>query len=446
MNKLWLIIQREYLTRVKKKSFILLTLLTPIGFGLLMFLSGYFASGRMSSAKQVVVKDETNILAENPIKSTRFEFTLSNESIDSLKQNYASKGYDLFLHIPKMDDLSKTDVDINFYSNDKLSFTTIESLEEKLSKSIKDYKIAHSSLDQDVLKSLDTNVSLENGLANDDSDAAGGDKSSKFSSIIATGLSYFMGFMMYMVIFIFGGMVMRSVMEEKINRIVEVMISSVRPFQLLLGKVLGVGLVGLTQLLIWIVLIPLIIFVVSSVMGIDSGAAMSGESAEMAAKVQSELESGGKLSTLIMEFKSQNWLMIIPSFIIYFLGGFFIYASLFAAVGSAIGDDLGEGQQLMFPIVIPVIIALMMLSSVLSDPDGPIAVFGLMFPFFCPFIISTRLPFNPPMWQLIVSIIILLASVIFFIWLASRIYRVGIFMYGKKVTFKELGKWLFYKG
>jgi ABC-2 type transport system permease protein len=173
---------------------------------------------------------------------------------------------------------------------------------------------------------------------------------------------------------------------------------------------------------------------------------MTGESAEMAAKVQSELESGGKLSTLISEFQSQNWLMIIPSFIIYFLGGFFIYASLFAAVGSAIGDDLGEGQQLMFPIVIPVIIALMMLSSVLSDPDGPIAVFGSMFPLFSPIIMPARLPFNPPMWQLILSIVILIASVIFFIWLASRIYRVGIFMYGKKVTFKELGKWLFYKG
>jgi ABC-2 type transport system permease protein len=445
MNKLLLIIKREYLTRVKKKSFILLTLLTPIGFGLLMFLSGYFASGKMSSAKQVLVKDETSVLAEYPIKSDKYNFVMSDKVLDTLKANYAKEGYDLFLHIPKLDDLSRTDIDINFYSNDKLSFTTIESLEDHLSESIKDYKIAHSDLDQAVLKSLDTNVSLENGLANSDSDG-GGDKSSKFSSIIATGLSYFMGFMMYMVIFIFGGMVMRSVMEEKINRIVEVMISSVKPFQLLLGKVLGVGLVGLTQLLIWILLIPLIIFIVSSVMGLDTGATMTGESAEMAAKVQSELESGGKLSTLISEFQSQNWLMIIPSFIIYFLGGFFIYASLFAAVGSAIGDDLGEGQQLMFPIVIPVIIALMMLSSVLSDPDGPIAVFGSMFPLFSPIIMPARLPFNPPMWQLILSIVILIASVIFFIWLASRIYRVGIFMYGKKVTFKELGKWLFYKG
>jgi ABC-2 type transport system permease protein len=256
-----------------------------------------------------------------------------------------------------------------------------------------------------------------------------------------------MGFLMYMVIFVFGGMVMRSVMEEKINRIVEVIISSVKPFQLMLGKILGVGLVGLTQVTIWIILIPIIMTIIGMVMG---GGTASLDSPEMAQaqEVMQQMEEDGSfnINTFINEFMSLNWLLILPTFIIFFFGGYLIYASFFAAIGSTISDDLGEAQQFMLPIVIPVIIALVMIPAVFSDPDGPVAIFGSMFPLLSPILMPARLPFDPPVWQVLLSIVILIASVIFFIWLAARIYRVGIFMYGKKVTFKELGKWLFYKG
>ena len=173
---------------------------------------------------------------------------------------------------------------------------------------------------------------------------------------------------------------------------------------------------------------------------------MDSNTVEMAKEIQNNPETANAVSGLIVELKNQNWLLIIPVFIIYFLGGYFIYSSLFAAVGSAIGDDLGEGQQLMMPIVIPVILAIVMLSSVMTDPDGPIAVFGSMFPLFSPILMPARLPFDPPMWQVIVSILLLIGCVILFVWIAGRIYRVGIFLYGKKVSFKELTKWMFYKG
>ena len=239
---------------------------------------------------------------------------------------------------------------------------------------------------------------------------------------------------------------MRSVMEEKINRIVEVMISSVKPFQLMLGKIIGVGFVGLTQLAIWIILIPLIMIVVTLIMGPD----MAGSSSDIAQATEmvneiSQQDDDFSLTKLIVEIKAQNWLLILPAFIIYFLGGYFIYSSMFAAVGSAIGDDLGEGQQMMFPIVIPVIIAIIMVPSVFSNPDGPIAVFGSMFPLFSPILMPARLPFDPPLWQVFLSIFILVVSAIFMVWLAGRIYRVGIFMYGKKASFREIAKWIFYK-
>ena len=213
----------------------------------------------------------------------------------------------------------------------------------------------------------------------------------------------------------------------------------------MLGKVIGVGLVGLTQLMIWMILIPTLLVIVSATIGLDSTTATSpAEAAEM----MKQMEDSGQLniSQLITEIKQLNWILIIPSFVVFFLGGYFIYSSLFAAVGSAIGDDLGEGQQLMMPIIIPVILAFVMVPAVFNDPDGPIAVFGSMFPLFSPIVMPARLPFDPPVWQVLISILILIASVIFMTWMAGRIYRVGILMYGKKVSFKELGKWLFYKG
>ena len=440
MNKLWLIVQREYLTRVRKKTFILATLLTPLGFALLMFLSGYLAGDSMNAKKKIAIVDQSGILQESDLTNDQYVFEISDKELSSMDTLYSRIGYDLLLNVPPVTDLTNTNHKVQFYSKEKLSLVALEQIERRLSKALKSYKISKSTIDQSTLDNLEMEVDLENAVQLDGE----GDKSNKISITISTALSYAMGFLMYMVIFLYGSMVMRSVMEEKINRIVEVMISSVKPFQLMLGKIIGVGLVALTQLFIWIALLTAGVVIFGNTM-IDpsAGSQMMGEAGQVMDAVNS---SSSDMTAIYKEVKALNWGLIIPAFTIFFFGGYFIYSSLFAAVGSAMGDDLGEGQQLMLPIFIPVIIALTMVFPVLNNPNGKMAIFGSMFPLFSPILMPARLPFDPPMWQVILSILILIGSVIFMTWLAGRIYRVGILMYGKKVSFKEIGRWMFYKG
>lgn len=443
MNKTLLIIQREYVSRVLKKSFLLVTLLTPLGIGLIIFLAGLFAAKGSQSTKRIVVKDESGMLAQKALEGKEITYELSNEILDSLKKNYVNKGYDILVHVPPYVDDTLATHQISYFSKEKLSLLQIEKIEEKMENVFRDYKLEHSELDKIALKKLDVKVKLENAMLSETNKDAVGDKSSKFSSAIASGLSYGMGFMMYIVIFVFGSMVMRSVMEEKINRIVEVMISSVKPFQLMLGKILGVGLVGLTQLAIWMIIIPIIVTVAGIALGGPSPSPEMAQTTEAIQKMQQE--NPEVMQVFLKELGAINWALILPVFVVFFLGGYFIYSALFAAVGSAVGDDLGDSQQLMMPLTIPVILAMVMIPAVFTNPNGPLAVFGSMFPLFSPIIMPARLPFEPPIWQIILSIVFLVAGVVFFTWLAARIYRVGILMYGKKVTFKELGKWMFYK-
>ncbi len=444
MNKIWLILSREFVTRVRKPSFILATLLTPIGIGLIALLAGYFASKGAASAKSIIVKDESGIFKSNPPENSSHTYVFSNDSIETLKESYKEEN-DILVFIEPISDLTKKRHQALFYSEEKLSISTIGSIEKSIAESVKNYKIEQSNIDKTVYESFNTKFSLENGVSLEDDPKASG----KLSVIIGTILGALMGFLMYMVIFIYGGMVMRSVMEEKINRIVELMISSVKPFQLMMGKILGVGAVGLLQLGIWIVLVPVILFTVQMVTGAGMGIENSSQLQEITSQMNSpevadQLENF-KIAEIIKEFRSQNWVLIIPVFILFFFGGFFIYASLFAAIGSAIGDDMGESQQLMLPIMIPVILAFIMMQGVIQNPNGGMAVFGSLFPLFSPIIMPARLAFDPPLWQVGLSLVILIASCIFFAWFAGRIYRIGILLYGKKVNLRELGKWLFYK-
>lgn len=447
MDKIWLIIKREYTSRVLKKSFLLTTLLTPLGIGLIMVIAGYFGSSQSNSKKKILVKDETGIIKASDFIESEYIYQMDNGNLDTLKKQYADRGFNMLIHIPPYKSDTLVSHQINYISKDKLSIIQLENLEEKFENIFKEYKLNNSPIDKSILAKLEIKIKLENALINEKNSDIVGDKSSKFSSVVATVLSYLMGFMMYIVILVFGGMVMRSVMEEKINRVVEVMISSVKPFQLMLGKIIGVGLVGLTQLGIWMILIPVVGMIISGIMGVDTsssvmGNANIGQAAEAMKGIQ---EQPDMISKVMTEIRAFNWGFIIPVFIIYFLGGFFIYSSLFAAVGSAVSDDLNESQQLMVPLMIPVIIAFVMLPSVFNDPDGKVALFGSLFPLFSPIIMPARLTFDPPMWQVVLSILFLIIGVISFAWVAGRIYRVGIFMYGKKTTFKELGKWIFYK-
>lgn len=439
MNKLLLILKREYLIRVKKKMFIVTTLLTPLGIGLLGLISGYLASTGGNTSQIVMMKDDANILKDRIKSNETMTFNFSQNHIDSLKNTYEGDGANILVHF-KAEDMDNPKP--LYFSNEKLGIATLERIESRIGEAVKDYKIDQSGIDRGVYDNLKTKISLENG-AKDTSDK--GDTSSKLSIVVGTILGGFMAFMMYFVIFIYGGLVMRSVMEEKVNRIVEVMISSVKPFQLMMGKILGVGLVGLTQLGIWMLLIPLVLMAVQFVFGGPADANFA-DMTETMNGVPQEAIDDFNVQQIIMEFMNLNWGFILPVFIIFFFGGYFIYSAMFAAIGSATGDDLGESQQLMIPVTIPIILALFIAQAAIQDPNSTLSVFGSMFPLFSPIIMPVRLAFDPPLWQVALSILILIGSCIFFAWLAGRIYRTGILLYGKKVSFKELAKWMFYKG
>lgn len=434
MNKVWTIIKREYLIRVTNKAFILATILTPLSIALLIGVSVLINTNTLK--KYNILLSDPNQLSAGLVKSDdAFTFTYHEQSSEAAKDVYEKEPYDILVLLEDINSQNQNLFNASYVSKEKIGLKAIESIEKRLKKAFKEMRIQASQVPDSILSSFEVSVNLNYEAEEDDKDAA---QKSKISTIIGTALGGLMGFMMYLIIFIYGGMVMKSVMEEKINRIVEVIISSVKPFQLLLGKITGVGLVGLTQLLFWLILIPIIIFVASLLLGSQPA---NIDPSLMEAMPKEQFEP----IVIIQHIMGLNWYLIIPVFVLFFLGGYFMYSSMYAAIGSVIGDDMGESQSLMLPIMVPVILAFMMLMPVLEDPHGNLAVFGSLFPLFSPVLMPARLAFDPPLWQIILSVLLLLLTSLGSVWVTARIYRVGILMYGKKFTFKEIGKLIFSK-
>ncbi len=440
MNKLWLIIKREYLTRVKRRSFILATLLTPLAFAVFFVVVGFIFQYESDDVRRIAVIDDSGILGGSIKDERNLYFKFVNDiDLDVLRENFDQFDYDGILVLPPLREILNTNYTAYYYSDAQPSLDIETLIRDRISGAIRNYKIDALQLERKQLEALNTRVELEpEPITKTGTDA------SKLTGAIAAAIGSIMGIIMYMAVFIYGMMVMRSVMEEKTSRIVEVMISSVRPFQLMLGKIIGVGAVGLTQVAIWAVLIPLIMFIVQLAFGFDPSA-MNTPSAAGAAEAFNPEDSEAIIALAMHEFQSLNWWVILPLFVLYFLGGYFLYSSLFAAVGSAMGDDLGEGQSLTLPITIPVLLAFYIMFAAVQAPNSSLAVWSSIFPFFSPIVMPARLAFGPPTWEVILSAVLLLATSIFFVWLSGRIYRVGILMYGKKVSLKELGKWMFYR-
>lgn len=437
MNKLWLIIKREYISRVTKRAFLLGTFLTPLGIGLLIFVNIKLATYKDDNFKRIAVLDQSGILKEAPENQNNVHFTLVDGSLDVLKNQVVEKRYDGVLVVPPINNAMNKNFVIKYYSDDKLGNDMSSDIEDKIEEAIKKYKIAELALDTQKIAALRTRVEI------DPDPILSTKNASSISGTIAMAMGGIMGLVMYMSVLIYGMMIFRSVMEEKTSRIVEVIISSVKPFQLMLGKIIGVGAVGLTQFLIWGVLMVGISLGVGSMMGADASRVSqmpnnTGVNAE-------QVEQISKSANFMLELQSQNWALILPLFFIFFVLGYLMYSSLFAAVGSAVGDDAGESQSLTLPITIPIILAIYIMMTAIRAPESSLAVWSSIFPLFSPIVMPARLPFNPPIWQIALSLILLIATVLALVWLAGRIYRVGILMYGKKVTLKELGKWLFYK-
>lgn len=439
MDKLWLIIKREYLTRVKRRSFIIATLLTPMAFAIFFVVVGLIFQYESDDSRRIAIIDEGDVLKHSIRDEKNLYFKFVDVELSVLRENFDEFDYDGILVLPQVNDLLARNYTVYYYS-DKQPTLDIESfIREHVSERLREYKIEALQLDPRQLEALDTRVELDPEPIDE-----AGQNASKLTGAIAAGIGGLMGIIMYIVVFIYGMMVMRSVMEEKSNRIVEVMISSVRPFQLMLGKIVGVGAVGLTQVAIWAVLIPIVVFASTLAFGFDSETQM--EMAQRSAAADFNPEDTEALIALgLEEFRSLNWWMILPLFVFYFLGGYFLYSSLFAAVGSAMGDDLGEGQSLTIPITIPVVIAFYIMMVSIEAPNSSLAVWSSIFPLFSPIVMPARLAFSPPLWEILASVAVLAAASVFFVWLSGRIYRVGILMYGKKITLKELGKWMFYR-
>lgn len=437
MSKLKLIIKREFLAKVKNKSFIILTILSPLLMVGLMMLIIFLNEKNSEEVRTVAFVDESHQL------TTAFEDTESTKYINLTKfgleeaREITKKSYYGLVYIPESDSLINLSKGIAFYSEDTPSLNLLGSIESNLEKKIRDLKIAQLHVDIDKIKATETEVGMvtENFL---------GEKSSKIGSLLRMAVGGGFGYLIFMFIIIYGTSVMRSVIEEKTSRIIEVIISSVKPFQLMLGKILGNALAGILQFIIWMISLGFLLFVITSVFGIEtvsSGSEISQMNPEVIKQVQET--SANELQIVLSELKNLPILTMFFSFIVYFFGGYLIYSSIYAAIGAAV-DSETDTQQFMMPVLMPLIIAIYVGFSVIENPHGPIALGFSLFPLTSPIVMLMRIPFGVPWWQIVTSMLLLIVTFIAIVWFAAKIYRVGILMYGKKPTYKELYKWLKY--
>jgi ABC-2 type transport system permease protein len=452
MNKISVIINREYMTRVRKKSFIIMTILAPVLMAALIVVPTLLMINGDRDFKKIAVIEEGSDLFKNAIPDTKDAdyVYLENTSYEDLKNNFEAAGYYGVLRIAP--EIINTPNAIWLISKKQPPITLLEHISGSLEKEIERQKLlAYDIKDLDnILKNVKTNVSVQT-IRIDDS---GQQKST--STGIAMALAYIGGFLMYMLVFMFGAMVMRGVIEEKTSRVVEVIVSSVKPVQLMMGKILGIALVGLTQFLIWVVLTIGIVTVVKgtilkgkditeiaqtmpqNIMHENSQSVPAAQTQEVSADLQ-------EFAKLFDNAMNQDWILIILSFIFYFITGYLLYASIFAAIGSAV-DNETETQQFMLPVTIPIIFALMVAMGTMQNPESSIAFWFSLIPFTSPIVMMARIPFGVPFWQLAVSMVLMLLTFAACVWMAAKVYRTGILMYGKKTSYKEMWKWLRYNG
>lgn len=443
MRKIGLIIAREYLSRVKKKSFIVMTFLGPILIGLMYGVAIWLAvnADEMNSKKTVKVIDESKLFEGNIRNSNSLEFEFVNDDIESLKMDVLKSEDNYLLVIPNNITKNKLD-DVQLYSKKQASISVVSYIEKELESKLKDNKLIENGISSDVLKSLNMEVSISTLRLTDEGEESG-------SAGASYGIGMFASILIYLFIFLYGVQVMRGVIEEKNNRIVEVIISSVRPFQLMMGKIVGIALVGLTQFILWVVLTSAISGLisqelVSEVKNLDTTEISTTAPATVPTAPANANVDNEAMAEIANAINTINFPLLIGTFLFYFLAGYLLYSALFAAIGSAV-DSEAETQQFMFPVTIPLIFSFVLSSSaVVNNPDGPIAFWLSMIPLTSPIVMMVRIPFGVPTWQLVTSMILLILGFIATVWLAAKIYRTGILMYGKKVTFKEMLKWLKY--
>ncbi len=435
MNKIGIIIRREYTTRVAKKSFIIMTFLSPLLFAALIMVPLWLSGIKDNESKKIAVVDFTNEYGKVLKSDKQYVFVPVKERVQNIGNSQLKKDYYAVLLIKG--DLIKDSTAATLYSEKQVGIELESTVSRQLSEYVENKKLDayHVANIKQMVEKARTKIDV----ATIKLDEKGNSKVT--SSIVATIIGGLSTFLIYMFIFMYGVQVMRGVVEEKTNRIVEVIISSVKPFELMMGKIIGIALVGLTQFLLWIILTLIISNIAgfalfgTSISNLQAGAQLQGASTSGAQQA---------MMTVFQGLQGINLIEIVSYFIFYFLGGYLLYASLFAAVGSAV-DNETDTQQFMMPITIPILFAFYAAIYSIENPDGPLAFWCSLIPFTSPIVMMVRLPFDVPLWEKLLSVGLLVITFIGTTWLAGKIYRTGILMYGKKPSWKEMWKWLRYK-
>ncbi|MBQ7898779.1 MAG: ABC transporter permease [Bacteroidales bacterium] len=444
-----IIISREYLTRVKKKSFLLTTFLVPVLFAAMCILPSVIMFMAKDTDKKVAVVDQSGIVMPYLVDTDAVDYQdYSTEPVDSMKLRFEELGLDALVVVSPLDSVQRS-VTVASYSAKPLSMELKEGVQSKVNDAVEDYRLALYEIGD--LKQIMEDVKSDISMSTYTLDESGEEKIT--SSEVYMIISMLLSIIIYMFIAMFSGMVMQSVIEEKSSRVVEVLVSSVKATELMFGKIIGVACVALTQFFLWIILTLVLVGGFSAFVGFDSlmgdpaqteqmmemaQMQMGGmDMAEMTETMTEEEGMGAVLSTL----KDIDWVQMILAFIIYFALGYLLYASFFAAIGSAVENE-ADTNQLQMPVTVPLLLAFFIAIYAFNAPDSPIVWWGSMIPFTSPIVMLARIPFGVPMWELVLSIVLLLATFAACGWASAKIYKIGILMFGKKTTFKDLWKWL----
>tara|TARA_Y100000385_G_scaffold266037_1_gene300831 strand:+ start:486 stop:1808 length:1323 start_codon:yes stop_codon:yes gene_type:complete len=437
MNKILLIIKREYLSRVRKKSFVIMTILGPVLMAGLILAPILLMDSSDEEKKEIWVCDENNLFEPQfeDVDGTDYQF-FKNDLAEVKERFNSSDGYAL-VHIPRFENqnIDVLESSVKVYVHKPMSLSNQNQISNNIESVIESIKLKQEGLTRDIIDRTRSNVNLNTIILGE----SGSEKTG--STEVSMGISMFGGFLIYIFIFLYGAMVMRGVMEEKTSRIVEIIISSVKPIQLMMGKIIGIALVGFTQFALWVSL-TFIISSVATALLVNPADINPVDIANGSEIMIQELETNQSgLPSVFEQLESINITFLLAMFLFYFIGGYLMYGSLFAAVGSAV-DSETDSQQFMLPITIPLIFSFIALQTILENPDSSLAFWCSIIPFTSPIVMMGRLPFDPPLWELGLSMVLLIVGFIFTSWLAGRIYRVGILMYGQKVNYKTLWKWI----
>ena len=437
MNHLSLIIKREYLNKVRNRSFIVMTVLSPVIIIALFALVAYLSQLNSNRERTIAILDQTGEILpafKNGDHMTYIDF--AGKTLDEAKLEVEASGHYGLLYIPDTGNLETLASSIRFYSEESPSITLISNLENKLERHITDLRLLSDGVDVEKLKSYNVNVDI--GQV-----SFVGQTSSKLDNVLKLAFGGLAGYLLFMFIVIYGNMIMRSVIEEKTSRIIEVIISSVKPIQLMMGKIIGTSLAGITQFVIWVIIGGILMVLVSSIFGIE----LSQMSAEQQQLMEQAMEGNTgqfnvqKVVTAIMNLPIAN---LVIMFILFFIGGYLLYSSLYAAIGAAV-DNETDTQQFLLPILMPLILAVYVgIFTVIEDPHGTVSVVFSFIPFTSPVVMLMRIPFGVPIWQQVIALLLLIGTFMGAVWFAAKIYKIGILMYGKKPSYKELFKWLKY--